>query len=202
MPRVRPAGRSTDPGWRGWDPISGTSAKAAWGVFAGWPWRAPSTCPGAWAVLSSGRGAPARCWEGSRYHPATGDPASTGRQPAAQVLSHDILRVGHRREPADPPAAWPRVTEITHESQKFVQTHPPPASEDKRSEAGRQEVLRAGRTGAAPGAAPRRRQDWGHCPGSGLRAPSSSGRPTCATAGPPGYAQSSRPRRRRPRAAG
>lgn len=114
-----------------------TSAKAAWGVFAGRPLRAPSMCPGAWALVCPGVGEPlpaARRAPGAARQQGTLHP--TGGQPAAQVLSHDILTVGHRREPADPPAAWPRVTEITHKSQRFVQTHPPPASEDKRSEAG------------------------------------------------------------------
>lgn len=58
-----------------------------------------------------------------------GDPDPHCCWSAAHLLSQGVLaeQAGHRREPTDPLAAWPKVTETTHESQKFVQTHPPPS---------------------------------------------------------------------------
>lgn len=175
----------------------GRSAKAAGDVFSGWPLRAPSTRPGAVparAYLGVGR-PPAAGREGSRYCRHRG-PRPPRCWSAAHLPSQGTLQSGAQKGAHNPPAAWPKVTETTHKSQKFVQTHPPPSP----GQGSRPAASADSRGGCGCGRSARRQE-------AGLRpeaaaAPSSSGRPTCATAGPPGCARSSRPRRTRPRAAG
>lgn len=80
--------------------------------------------------------------------PGTARPAMGTPTPTAVGQQHTC----HHRAPSQsgaqkgaqrPSAAWPKVTETTYESQKFVQTHPPPSlGEQEGSRPGRQ-VLRA-----------------------------------------------------------
>lgn len=99
------------------------SAMATGGVFAGWPWRMSSTRPGAASVHGVWRPLPAAVWhQGPQIPPRPADchhMASNGQSRATPEGT------GEQKGAAGPPAGWPRVTEITHKSQKFLQTHPP-----------------------------------------------------------------------------
>lgn len=117
------AGRSAGPGWRDQDSTPGRSAMATGGVFAGWPWRMSSTRPGAASVHGVWRPLPAAVWhQGPQIPPHPADchhMASNGQSRATPEGT------GEQKGAAGPLAGWPRVTEITHKSQKFLQTHPP-----------------------------------------------------------------------------
>lgn len=101
----------------------GRSTMATGGVFAGWPWRMSSRRPGAASVHGVRRPLPAAVWHQRPQippRPADGHHMASNGQSRATPEG-----TGEQKGAAGPPAGWPRVTEITHKSQKFLQTHPP-----------------------------------------------------------------------------
>lgn len=133
------------PGWRGQNPtldvLQRRGGRVFWVAFKG-----ALTCPGSLACTCVDPGVGEACplRGGFQVSPARGTLTPTAVGSAAHLLSQGVLaeQAGHRREPTDPLAAWPKVTETTHESQKFVQTHPPPSLGQEGSRPGRR-VLRA-----------------------------------------------------------
>lgn len=198
-PGAQPAAEGRDrlerTGPHPWTFCKGGGGRVCWVALEGVPhtsWGLARVC------LGVGEACP--LLGGLQVPPGKGTPTPTAAGQPHTCYHRASPQTGAQREPTAPPAAWPKVTETTHESQKFVQMHPPPSLGGQEGPRPGRRVRRAVRADAAAGSA--RRREAGRGPGAACAAPNSSGRPTCATAGPPGCARSSRPRRTRLRAAG